>query len=100
MTNKTAKKKSAFNDTKLAEELWRVSDDAFLTGSPWTKEQFMSDIQQPQTNYLVVHQDDKIIGFIGYAKVLDEVEVTNLAVLTSEQHKGVARQLLQEMLKR
>ena len=26
--------------------------------------------------------------------------MTNLAVLTAEQHKGVARQLLQEMLQR
>ena len=92
--------KTAFNYTKLAQALWQVSDDAFLNGSPWTKEQFLSDIQQPQTNYLVLHQADEIIGFIGYAKVLDEVEVTNLAVLTAEQHKGVARQLLQEMLQR
>ena len=92
--------KTAFKDEQLAYELWQLSEDAFSTGSPWTKEQFLTDIQQPQTNYLVVRQENKIIGFLGYTRVLDEVEVTNLAVLTTEQQKGIARQLLQEMLQR
>ncbi|MBO0461283.1 ribosomal protein S18-alanine N-acetyltransferase [Enterococcus sp. DIV1298c] len=92
--------KTAFKDEQLAYELWQLSEDAFSTGSPWTKEQFLTDIQQPQTNYLVVREENKIIGFLGYTRVLDEVEVTNLAVLTTEQQKGIARRLLQEMLQR
>ena len=56
--------------------------------------QFLTDIQQPHTDYLLLVEDNQICGFVGYSKVMDEVEITNIAVAVSEQGKGYARHLL------
>lgn len=54
--------------------------------------------QQPHSDYLLLAEDNQICGFIGYSKVIDEVEITNIAVAVSEQGKGHARHLLQLLI--
>ncbi len=39
-------------------------------------------------------------GFIGYSEVIDETEITNIAVAKKLQKKGYARQLLRFLLDR
>ncbi|THE11121.1 ribosomal-protein-alanine N-acetyltransferase [Enterococcus hirae] len=90
--------KNDFNEEELALRLWELSKEAYQYGSPWTKEQYLEDLKQPQTVYLLLIEDSELKAFIGYTKVIDEVEITNLAVASTEQHKGYGRQLLRELL--
>ncbi|EME8213585.1 ribosomal protein S18-alanine N-acetyltransferase [Enterococcus faecium] len=91
-------RKKDFDEAYLAECVWMISENAYPYGSPWTKMQFLADIQQPHSDYLLLVEDNQICGFIGYSKVIDEVEITNIAVAVSEQGKGHARHLLQLLI--
>ncbi len=39
--------KKDFDEAYLAECVWAISENAYPYGSPWTKMQFLTDIQQP-----------------------------------------------------
>lgn len=90
--------KNDFEDEQLASCLWELCEHVYDHGSPWTKAQFLADIHQPHTQYYLLVEDEILQGFIGYSKVLDEVELTNIAVAKERQKKGYARQLLQFLL--
>mgnify|MGYP002675505329 CR=1 FL=1 len=90
--------KSDFEDEQLASCLWALCEEAYEHGSPWTKDQFLMDIQQPHTQYYLLVENSLLQGFIGYSKVIDETEITNIAVAKKLQKKGYARQLLRFLL--
>ena len=92
--------KSDFEDEQLASCLWVLCEEAYEHGSPWTKDQFLMDIQQPHTQYYLLVENSLLQGFIGYSKVIDETEITNIAVAKKLQKKGYARQLLRFLLDR
>jgi ribosomal-protein-alanine N-acetyltransferase len=86
--------KNDFIYEELAEKLWEICEEAYTHGSPWTREQFLSDLKQPHTNYFVLTEKDEVLGFLGFTKVYDEIEITNVAVAKSAQGQGRARALL------
>jgi len=92
--------KNDFEDEQLASCLWTLCEEAYEHGSPWTKDQFLMDIQQPHTQYYLLVENSLLQGFIGYSKVIDETEITNIAVAKKLQKKGYARQLLRFLLDR
>ncbi|WP_218795642.1 ribosomal protein S18-alanine N-acetyltransferase [Enterococcus hirae] len=92
--------KSDFEDEQLAFCLWALCEEAYEHDSPWTKDQFLMDIQQPHTQYYLLVENSLLQGFIGYSKVIDETEITNIAVAKKLQKKGYARQLLRFLLDR
>ncbi|OWW47233.1 alanine acetyltransferase [Enterococcus hirae 88-15-E09] len=92
--------KNDFEDEQLAYCLWALCEEAYEHGSPWTKDQFLMDIQQPHTQYYLLVENSLLQGFIGYSKVIDETEITNIAVAKKLQKKGYARQLLRFLLDR
>lgn len=92
--------KNDFEDEQLASCLWELCEEAYEHGSPWTKDQFLMDIQQPHTQYYLLVENSLLQGFIGYSKVIDETEITNIAVAKKLQKKGYARQLLRFLLDR
>lgn len=92
--------KNDFEDEQLASCLWALCEEAYEYGSPWTKDQFLMDIQQPHTQYYLLVENSLLQGFIGYSKVIDETEITNIAVAKKLQKKGYARQLLRFLLDR
>ncbi len=91
-------KKNDFIQEQLAERLWEICEEAYTYGSPWTKEQFLSDLAQPHTEYLVLAENTEVLGFLGYTKVYDEIEITNIAVAKAVQGQGHARTLLQFLI--
>ena len=92
--------KNDFEDEQLASCLWALCEEAYEHGSRWTKDQFLMDIQQPLTQYYLLVENSLLQGFIGYSKVIDETEITNIAVAKKLQKKGYARQLLRFLLDR
>ncbi|MEY8445377.1 ribosomal protein S18-alanine N-acetyltransferase [Enterococcus ratti] len=90
--------KNDFEDAQLAQCLWELCEDVYDHGSPWTKEQFLADIHQSHTQYYLLVEDFMLQGFVGYSKIIDEAEITNIAIAKSLQKKGYARQLLRFLL--
>jgi ribosomal-protein-alanine N-acetyltransferase len=80
-----------------AEAIWSFSNQAYTTGSPWTVAQFAADICQPNSEYLVLTENDQWVGYIAYHFVLDEAEVQHVVVAKERQQSGVGSQLIQKL---
>lgn len=68
--------------------------------SPWTLEQIIADLSQENTDYFFEYDGSDMIGFLAIQQLVGEVEITNLAVLTDYQGKGIARQLMAQLSSR
>ncbi len=92
------KHKANYSEVELAQTLWDVSRAAFDYGSPWNVDQFLADIANPRSHYVIVEQAAKIIGYVVFHQVLDEAEVINIAVLPEFKGKKIAQILLEHGL--
>lgn len=77
-----------------AQKLWNLSNVAYLHGSPWTKEQFLTDLYQNTSFYLVLSKGQEWIGFISYQIIIDEVDITHIVVNNKFQQQGYASKLM------
>lgn len=64
---------------------------------PWSEKSFLEETKNSLATYYVA-REDKIIGYCGFWKVLDEGQVTNIAVLPEYRNRGVASALIEKML--
>ena len=71
-----------------------------IFSQPWSKEGFLGSLKEKSTLYLCVEIDGKIAGYCGLLQVLDEADITNVAVASEFRRQGIARQMLQELLRR
>ena len=56
-------------------------------------------INNPYTKVLVFIDNGKIIGFIHINEIYDRYEINNIYVLTESRNKGIASQLMEEVIK-
>ena len=77
------------------EDLTQVMElEESLFSVPWTKEVFFSFLMRDNTLFLVVEENGKILGYCGVLLVLDEGEITNVAVCRQRQREGIGQFLL------
>ncbi|MEK9149630.1 MAG: ribosomal protein S18-alanine N-acetyltransferase [Candidatus Desantisbacteria bacterium] len=65
---------------------------------PWQRESFAEEIKQGSEFY-VAKEKEKIMGYLGFYRVEDEMQLVNLAVTKSRQGKGIGSELLKWALK-
>lgn len=71
--------------------------DKLVNPSPWTESQFAGACAaKPDSGQsaLVVRDDEQLLGFVVYSRVLDEASVHNIAVHPSAQGRGLGQALL------
>ena len=66
---------------------------------PWTDKGFLTFLVRYDTLFLVAEENDQIIGFAGVVMVLDEAELTNVAVMKSHQKQGIGRLLIESLMR-
>jgi len=65
----------------------------------WEIESYESEINNMLANYIVAELDGEIIGFGGFWAVIDEAQITNIGVLEKYRRCGIAKNLLNDMVK-
>ena len=66
---------------------------------PWSREAFYNELHQNRfAHYLVLEEDDNVIGYCGAWLVVDEAHITNIAVLPAYQGRGLGKVLLSSMI--
>ena len=66
---------------------------------PWTKDGFAAALDMAGSNYLVAIDDENnLVGYCGYYSVLDEAEITNVAIAPPYRKKGYAKAMLLKLL--
>lgn len=66
---------------------------------PWTKEGYFTFLTRKDAMFLVVEEKEKILGYCGLLMVLDEGDVTNVAVRKDRQREGIGHFLVESMLR-
>jgi ribosomal-protein-alanine N-acetyltransferase len=65
---------------------------------PWTRAQLQEELSNNLARVFVAVEDDgSVLGYGGLHYVLDEAEVTNIAVFPEARRKGAARMILDAM---
>lgn len=71
-----------------------------LFSKPWTKQDFVNSLSDWHNIYVVVENEQKeIIGYCGIWGVLDEGQITNVAVRPEDQGKGIGFAMLTELIR-
>ena len=83
------------------EDIDRVAQiEAQCFSMPWSRDAFASEMKNERAHYLVVQQDNRVVGFIGMHKILDEGYITNVAVNEQYRGRGIGAALINALLQR
>lgn len=84
----------------LVEDLDAVMEiENELFHMPWTKEGYFTFLTRKDAMFLVVEEKGKILGYCGLLMVLDEADVTNVAVRKDRQREGIGHFLVDSMIR-
>lgn len=75
-----------------------AANEAVCFSSPWSEQAFRGTLDREDVIYLVAELDQRVIGHCGVRKILDEGEITNVAVLPQYRGRRIGQQLLTELL--
>lgn len=64
---------------------------------PWSFESLSKEMDQPLATYVVAMENDQCIGYGGMWRILDEGEITNIAVDERFRGKGIGSQILEKL---
>lgn len=63
--------------------------------SPWTKDTYVHEIHKNQfAHYFVLEKNNNVIGYIGVWIVIDDAQITTIAIKPEERGNGYASQLM------
>jgi ribosomal-protein-alanine N-acetyltransferase len=66
---------------------------------PWSREALEEELDNPMAQYVVCcDPDGNVVGYIGSRIVLDEADITNVAVRPQYRRQGIGLVLVQGML--
>lgn len=65
---------------------------------PWSTRFFLEELRVECARSLVVETDGKVVGYVLYWLLPDEIDVHNVAVHTEFRRRGIGRLLLEQVL--
>lgn len=84
----------------LVEDLDQVMEiEQDLFSVPWTREGFFTFLTRDHAMFLVVEEKGKILGYCGLLMVLDEGDITNVAVKRERQSEGIGNFLMESLIR-
>jgi ribosomal-protein-alanine N-acetyltransferase len=73
--------------------------EAQIFSMPWTIRGFLDALHLPDTLYLTVRREGRLIGYCGLLQSFDEADITNVAVTEQARGQGVGREMLLELMR-
>lgn len=80
------------------EQVMVIENDLFSV--PWTENGFFSFLLREDALFLVAEENGEILGYCGVLMVLDEGDITNVAVDQRRQGKGIGKKLIQGLIEK
>ena len=65
---------------------------------PWSRQSFWEEAANDQAYYLLALDAEKIIGYAGTWIILDEAQITNVAIAPEYRGQGIGSQLMKELI--
>lgn len=79
------------------EQVMVIENELFSV--PWTENGFFSFLLREDALFLVAEEEGKILGYCGVLMVLDEGDITNVAVDKKQQGRGIGKKLIQHLIR-
>ena len=80
------------------DQIMEIENECF--SMPWSKESFIYEIDYNKVSeYYVAILGTEIVGYIGIWYILDEGNITNVAVRKSYRNQGIADTIINEVIK-
>ena len=79
-----------------AKELSELDKECF--SSPWSESSFSNEASNPLAQYVIARTDEKIIGYAGYWQVVDEGQITNVAVKKEHRNQKIGYKLMKTLM--
>lgn len=73
-----------------------IEQSSFKT--PWSRSQLEGELRNYMARYVVLVEGDKVLGYAGYMKVIEEAHILNIAVHPDYRGKGYGKLLLNKMM--
>lgn len=64
----------------------------------WSYNILKSELENPNSKYIVAKMEETIIGFAGIIDTLDQMEITNIVVRKDMRNKGIGNILLNKLI--
>ena len=74
------------------DQVMKIENELF--SPPWTKEGFFTYLTRKDAMFLVVEEKGEILAYCGLIMVLDEGDITNVAVRPDRQKEGIGHFLM------
>ena len=65
---------------------------------PWSKASFLKELKNKHAIYFVAVEDDEVVGFGGMWHIINEGNITNIAVDEKHRRKGIATGIIDKLL--
>ena len=65
---------------------------------PWNEGMLASELQMKDSRYVLMKEDDCIVGYYSYTHIVDEAHILNVAVLPDYQGRGLGKMLMRHLL--
>ena len=79
------------------EGVYKVELSSF--SSPWSKQAFIDEINNPLARYFVLENENEVIGYAGLWHIVDEGHITNIAIKKDYRGLGLSKLLMKELIK-
>lgn len=76
----------------------RIAQRAYSNGTGWQLSDFRADMAAAHRVYAVIYEGENLVGYVGAVKVLDQVDITGVAVDPAHQRAGHAKTLLNALI--
>ncbi len=78
------------------DQVMPIEKDCFSV--PWTREGFFTFLTRKDSMFLVAEEKGEILGYCGILMVLDEADVTNVAVRKDRRKEGIGAFLMKSLI--
>ena len=76
-------------------------EKVLFPNSPWPKEEFLYELNEnPFSNFLIYEEENQILGYVDLWLIYEQAQIADLGVRKEAQRKGIAKQLMDECVKR
>ena len=67
--------------------------------TPWDENSVRSELTNKLALWLVALDGEQVVGYVGSQTVLQEADMMNIAVADSRRRQGIARKLVEELIR-
>ncbi len=81
------------------DDVYRLEKQIFQSDA-WSKQNLTADSEASHTNYLVITEDEKVVGYAGLSSPPGsfQADINTIAIAESHRRQGLARQLVERMI--